>query len=269
MKRIFSALVAALCIVLSAETRDTDAHIHGHIIDKNTGEHLPYMVVVLKGTTIGVTTESTGHYMIRNVPEGRFTVEVSAVGYKTQSYEVDIKRGRSYEVNFVLEEDLVQIDGVIVSATRSETTRKMSPTLVNVVGMDVYNKTNSTTVAQGLAFQPGVRVENNCQNCGFQQVRINGLDGQYTQILIDSRPIFSALAGVYGIEQLPANMVDRVEVMRGGGSALFGSSAIAGTINIITKEPVRNSASVSHTTTSIGGTSAMHNTTEIIASIVS
>ena len=269
MKRIFSALVAALCIVLSAEARDTDAHIHGHIIDKNTGEHLPYMVVVLKGTTIGVTTESTGHYMIRNVPEGRFTVEVSAVGYKTQSYEVDIKKGRSYEVNFVLEEDLVQIDGVIVSATRSETTRKMSPTLVNVVGMDVYNKTSSTTVAQGLAFQPGVRVENNCQNCGFQQVRINGLDGQYTQILIDSRPIFSALAGVYGIEQLPANMVDRVEVMRGGGSALFGSSAIAGTINIITKEPVRNSASVSHTTTSIGGTSAMHNTTDINASIVS
>ncbi len=269
MKRIFSALVAALCIVLSAEARDTDAHIHGHIIDKNTGEHLPYMVVVLKGTTIGVTTESTGHYMIRNVPEGRFTVEVSAVGYKTQSYEVDIKKGRSYEVNFVLEEDLVQIDGVIVSATRSETTRKMSPTLVNVVGMDVYNKTNSTTVAQGLAFQPGVRVENNCQNCGFQQVRINGLDGQYTQILIDSRPIFSALAGVYGIEQLPANMVDRVEVMRGGGSALFGSSAIAGTINIITKEPVRNSASVSHITTSIGGTSAMHNTTDINASIVS
>ena len=262
-------MVAALCIVLSAEARDTDAHIHGHIIDKNTGEHLPYMVVVLKGTTIGVTTESTGHYMIRNVPEGRFVVEVSAVGYKTQSYEVDIKRGKSYEVNFTLEEDLVQIEGVIVSATRSETTRKMSPTLVNVVGMDVYNKTNSTTVAQGLAFQPGVRVENNCQNCGFQQVRINGLDGQYTQILIDSRPIFSALAGVYGIEQLPANMVDRVEVMRGGGSALFGSSAIAGTINIITKEPVRNSASISNTTTSIGGTSALHNTTDINASIVS
>lgn len=124
-------------------------------------------------------------------------------------------------------------------------------------------------MAQGLSFQPGVRVENNCQNCGFQQVRINGLDGQYTQILIDSRPIFSSLAGVYGIEQLPANMVDRVEVMRGGGSALFGSSAIAGTINIITKEPVRNSGSISHTTMSIGGTSALHNTTDINVSIVS
>ena len=267
-------MAAALCVMLSAMAADTDAvntdaHIHGHVIDRNTGEHLPYIVVVLKGTTIGVTTENTGHYMIRNVPEGVFTVEVQAIGYKTQSYELNIRKGRSYEVNFSLEEDLVQIEGVIVSATRSETTRRMSPTLVNVVGMDVYNKTNSTTVAQGLAFQPGVRVENNCQNCGFQQVRINGLDGQYTQILIDSRPIFSALAGVYGIEQLPANMVDRVEVMRGGGSALFGSSAIAGTINIITKEPVRNSSSISHTTTSIAGTPSFHNTTDINASIVS
>ena len=269
MKRIFSALAAALCMMLSAEAQDTDAHIHGHVIDKATGEHLPYIVVMLKGTTIGVTTEHTGHYMIRNIPEGNFTVEVSAIGYKTQTRDIQIRKGKSYEVNFTLEEDHVQIDGVIVSATRSETTRKMSPTLVNVVGMDTYNRTNATTVAQGLSFQPGVRVENNCQNCGFQQVRINGLDGQYTQILIDSRPIFSSLAGVYGIEQLPANMVDRVEVMRGGGSALFGSSAIAGTINIITKEPVRNSAAISHTTTSIGGSSAFHNTTDINASIVS
>ena len=270
MKKIISALAAVLCIaLLSAGAKDTDAHIYGHIVDSKTGEHLPHIVVMLRGTTVGVASDNTGHYFLRNLPIGRFVVEVSAVGYKTQAHEIDIKDGMSYEVNFVLEEDMVQLDGVIVSATRNETTRRMSPTLVNVVDMEIYNKSNCSTVAQGLVFQPGVRVENNCQNCGFQQVRINGLDGQYTQILIDSRPIFSALAGVYGIEQLPANMVDRVEVMRGGGSALFGSSAIAGTINIITKEPVRNSATISHTTTSIDGTSAFHNTTDINASIVS
>ena len=270
MKKIISALAAVLCIaLLSAGAKDTDAHIYGHIVDSKTGEHLPHIVVMLRGTTVGVASDNTGHYFLRNLPIGRFVVEVSAVGYKTQAHEIDIKDGMAYEVNFMLEEDMVQLDGVIVSATRSETTRRMSPTLVNVVDMEIYNKSNCSTVAQGLVFQPGVRVENNCQNCGFQQVRINGLDGQYTQILIDSRPIFSALAGVYGIEQLPANMVDRVEVMRGGGSALFGSSAIAGTINIITKEPVRNSATISHTTTSIDGTSAFHNTTDINASIVS
>jgi outer membrane receptor for ferrienterochelin and colicins len=135
--------------------------------------------------------------------------------------------------------------------------------------MQTYERVNASTVSQGLNFQPGVRVESNCQNCGFQQVRINGLDGPYTQILIDSRPIFSALAGVYGIEQIPANMVDRVEVMRGGGSALFGSSAIAGTINIITKEPDGNSASLAHTTTNVNGSSTFENNTTLNASLIS
>ena len=266
--------MAAFCVMLSAEAINTDvhvtdAHIYGHIVEARTGEHLPHIFIMLKGTTTGVSSDNTGHYFIRNVPVGKFIIEVSAIGYKTQMREIEVKEGVSYEVNFVLEDDYVQLDGVIVSATRSETTRRNSPTLVNVLDMKMYDRSNSSTVAQGLVFQPGVRVENNCQNCGFQQVRINGLDGQYTQILIDSRPIFSALAGVYGIEQLPANMVDRVEIMRGGGSALFGSSAIAGTINIITKEPVRNSAAISHTTTSVNGSSAFHNTTDINASIVS
>ena len=167
------------------------------------------------------------------------------------------------EENFEIEEDLIALDGVVVSANRSETTRRMAPTLVNVMDVKVFENTNSSTLSQGLNFQPGVRVENNCQNCGFQQVRINGLDGPYTQILIDSRPIFSALAGVYGLEQIPANMIERVEVMRGGGSALFGSSAIAGTINIITKEPVRNSGQLTHTLTGIGGTSSWDNNTTL------
>jgi outer membrane receptor for ferrienterochelin and colicins len=166
-------------------------------------------------------------------------------------------------------EDHVLLNAIVVSANRSETTRRMAPTLVNVLPMQTYERVNASTVSQGLNFQPGVRVESNCQNCGFQQVRINGLDGPYTQILIDSRPIFSALAGVYGIEQIPANMVDRVEVMRGGGSALFGSSAIAGTINIITKEPDGNSASLAHTTTNVNGSSTFENNTTLNASLIS
>ena len=87
---------------------------------------------------------------------------------------------------------------------------------------------------EGLAFQPGLRTETYCHACGFSQVRINGLNGAYSQILIDNRPIFSALNGVYGLEQLPSSMLARVEVVRGGGSSLYGSNAIAGTINIIT-----------------------------------
>ena len=164
---------------------------------------------------------------------------------------------------------MISLEGVVVSANRNETKRRLAPTLVKVLSPTVFEKTNSTTLAQGLVFQPGVRVENDCQNCGYSQVRINGMEGKYTQILIDSRPIFSALAGVYGLEQIPANMIERVEVIRGGGSALFGSSAIAGTINIITKEPIRNSGSFGHTISNLDGSGAYDNNTTLNLSWVS
>ena len=265
---LFAIFILMPLFAEASERRHPEASVHGHVIDRNTGEHVPFLVVSLKGTTVGTSTGDTGHYFLEHLPQGTFILQVSGVGYKTASQEITLKDGVALEVNFLVEEDNVMLDGVVVSANRSETTRMMAPTLVNVVEMATYDKVNATSLSQGLVFQPGVRVENNCQNCSYQQVRINGLDGPYTQILIDSRPIFSALAGVYGIEQLPANMVDRVEVMRGGGSALFGSSAIAGTINIITKEPVRNSASISHTTSSINGTSAFDHNTSLNASIV-
>ena len=265
---LFAIFILMPLFAEASERRHPEASVHGHVIDRNTGEHVPFLVVSLKGTTVGTSTGDTGHYFLEHLPQGTFILQVSGVGYKTASQEITLKDGVALEVNFLVEEDNVMLDGVVVSANRSETTRMMAPTLVNVVEMATYDKVNATSLSQGLVFQPGVRVENNCQNCSYQQVRINGLDGPYTQILIDSRPIFSALAGVYGIEQLPANMVDRVEVMRGGGSALFGSSAIAGTINIITKEPIRNSASISHTTSSINGTSAFDHNTSLNASIV-
>lgn len=104
---------------------------------------------------------------------------------------------------------------ILLTANRNETARRLAPTLVKVVTPKLFDLTNSHTLSQGLVFQPGVRVKTDCQNCGYSQVRINGMDGKYTQILIDSRPIFSALAGVYGLEQIPANMIERVEVVRG------------------------------------------------------
>lgn len=280
MKKYIFSLVCLCCALMPvwggqpvenhpryAELRKSDANIVGHILDKNTKEHLPYITVALKGTTIGTVTDATGHYFLKNLPEGEFMLEVSSIGYKTVTRKVVLKKGKTLEEDFEIEEDAVALDGVVVSANRSETTRRLAPTLVNVVDLKLFEQTNSTTLAQGLSFQPGVRVESNCQNCGFQQVRINGLDGPYTQILLDSRPIFSALSGVYGIEQIPASMIERVEVMRGGGSALFGSSAIAGTINIITKEPIRNSGMLSHTLTGVGG-NAFDNSTSLNASLV-
>ena len=268
MNKTFIYILLCLCCVFAVANAEehnalnpSDANIVGHIIDKKTGEHLPFINLFLQGTTIGTTTDATGHYYLKNLPEGEFTLVMKALGYKTIEQQVKLKRGKTLEINFEAVEDAVSLDGVVVSANRNETTRRMAPSLVNVLDSKTFETANATSLADGLNFQPGVRVENNCQNCGFQQVRINGLEGPYTQILVDSRPIFSALTGVYGLEQIPANMIERVEVMRGGGSALFGSSAIAGTINIITKEPLRNSAQLAHSLTMVGGSRPDNNTT--------
>ena len=241
-------------------TPKSDAHLYGHVIDSKTGEHLPYATVTIPGTTIGTMTDASGHYFLKNLPTGTITVEARMMSYDPVRHEVTLKKGQSLELNFEITENGITMDDVVVSASRSETTRRKAPALVNVLDRKIFDNTNSACLAQGLSFQPGVRVEDDCQNCGFMQVRINGLDGHYSQILVDSHPVFSALSGVYGLEQIPASMIDRVEVMRGGGSALFGSSAIGGTINIITKEPLRNSVTLSNTTNIFEGGTADFNT---------
>lgn len=147
----------------------------------------------------------------------------------------------------------VNLDDVVVSANKSVVKRKDAPVVVNVISAKLLEQVNAPDLAKTLSYQSGLRVENNCQNCGFPQVRINGLEGPYSQILINSRPVVSSLAGVYGLEQIPAAMVDRIEVVRGGGSALFGANAVGGTINIITKDPKTNSFEINNTLSSIGG----------------
>ena len=270
MKKLLLLSLALLAVCpLRAQHRQTDTHIYGHVINRQTQEHLPYINILVRGTTIGTATDATGHFFLKNMPEGEFTVEASFLGFDTQSKKVTLRRGETVELNFELSEQSMQLDGVVVSASRSETSRRVAPALVGVLDAKTFEMTNSVTLAEGLNFQPGLRVEDDCQNCGFLQVRINGLDGHYSQILIDSHPVFSALSGVYGLEQIPASMIERVEVLRGGGSALFGSSAIGGTVNVITRDPIRNTAEASHTLTSIGLSGALDNVTAANAALVS
>jgi len=246
----------------------SDEHITGHIINKNSKEYIPSITVSIKGTTIGTATDATGHYFLKNLPTGKFTLVVSGIGYKPIEKEINLISDQAIEANFELEEDQIMLQGIVVSANRNETNRKEAPTIVNIISPKMFENTNSVCLAQGLNFQPGLRTEINCSNCGLPQVRINGLDGTYSQILIDSRPIYSALQSVYGIEQIPVNMIERVEVVRGGGSAIFGTNAIGGTINIITKEPTSNSVTIANTTTFIGMKNPDINTT-LNATVVS
>lgn len=252
----------------AAEPTASDANIVGHVVDAETGEHMPYYLIKILDTKLSTLTDGSGHYVFRDLAPGEYTLEASLLGYKTETIKVKVKSGTTVEANFNVSPDAFMLDQVVVTSSKSEVTRRESPALVSVVTGKIFDRVGACSLADGLNFQPGVRVENDCQNCGFTQVRINGLDGHYSQILMNSRPVFSALTGVYGLEQIPANMIDRVEVMRGGGSALFGSSAIGGTINIITKDPMVNSAHLSHTLSSIGPSGSLDNNTTMNASVV-
>lgn len=261
-------LFTALNITVFAGVDDTepqrrkpnDANAHGHVIDARNGEHIPFATVSVEGTTIGTTTDATGHFYLKNLPEGELTILAESVGYKALRRKIVARSGKSVEVNFEMSEETLSMDAVVVSATRNETNKKSTAVVVNVASAKLFETTASTNLAESMKFQSGLRVENNCGNCGTMQLRINGLEGQYSQILLDSAPIFSSLAAVYGLEQLPVAMIERVEVIRGGGSALFGSNAIGGVVNIITKEPLRNSLTVSNLTDVIEDGTAEYNT---------
>lgn len=261
-----ATMPATICGATNATP--SDANINGHVLDKSNGEHIPFCAVKLLGTSIATLTDASGHYNLRDLKPGRYRIEVSYIGYQTETKEIDIAKGQTLELNFEISPDAFMLDQVVITGSKSETKRRNSPALVSVATAKLLTCVSANSLADGLNFQPGLRLENDCQNCGFTQVRINGLDGHYSQILMNSRPVFSALAGVYGLEQIPANMIDRVEIMRGGGSALFGSSAIGGTINIITKDPTVNYAEAAHQLTSIGISGALDNNTTLNASVV-
>lgn len=207
-------LLGAFCLLLSQimcfaeehtshHIKPSDANVIGHVIDAKTGEHIAYATIVVEGTTIGVTTDATGHYFLKNLPEGTCTLSVSMLGYKTEKRSIEIVKNKVLEANFKLTTDLLSLEEVVVTASRTETNRKTAPTIVAIASTKQFESTASNNLAETMNFQSGLRVENNCGNCGTTQLRINGLEGQYSQILIDSRPIFSSLAAVYGLEQLP------------------------------------------------------------------
>ena len=201
-------------------------------------------VILRKGQEVkGTSSQASGDYQVK-VPAGTYKLTISSVGFKTITQDISLTENEVLSKNFSLEKDLLEIDQVVVTATRNIIPQYKSPVVVSKVTGHIFETTQSLSLAEGLNFTPGLRTETNCQNCGFNQLRINGLEGSYSQILVNGRPVFSSLAGVYGLEMIPANMIDRVEVVRGAGSVLYGGNAIGGTVNILTKDPTRNTFSV-------------------------
>jgi outer membrane receptor for ferrienterochelin and colicins len=256
----------ALLLLGTLAAYGQNATLSGKVNDVS-GEPLGFATVALEDTAFGATADVNGNFSLDDIPAGHYTLRITFVGYLSITEQVALGEGQTLEKSFSLQKDALNLEAVVVSGTRYERDRANNPVIVNILDNKLLNASQSISISEGLPFQPGVRVEANCQNCGFTQVRLNGLEGAYSQILINSRPIFSALNSVYGLEQIPASIVDRVEVVRSGGSALYGSNAIGGTINIITREPVENSWEIRSNTALIGG-EALDQTFNLNGSIV-
>ena len=191
---------------------------------------------------LGTTTNSKGHFELTSIPYGTYEISASFVGYEIETKTITLnKKNTLVSIHFKIDQSINTLDEIVVTGTKTHKRQTQSPVIVNIINSQILDNVQACNLSEGLRFQPGLRVETNCQTCNYTQLRMNGLAGGYSQILINGRPIFSPLTGLYGLEQLPTNMIDRIEVVRGGGSSLYGSSAIGGTVNIITKMPKKNS----------------------------
>lgn len=248
MKKLCATLLLLLAVnafsFAYSKKHDHKAIVKGYVVDESSKDPLPFVSVTIPKFSQGTLTDDTGNFTLDKLTPGVHTLCFSCIGYQSINKQIEIDCSSTLELNIHLSEDVIGLDQIVVSADRSKVSRKNSPVVVNMLSAKSLEQVSSCSLAEGVAFAPGIRVENNCNNCGFNQVRMNGMEGNYSQILINSRQVISGLAGVYGLEHIPTSMIQRIEIVRGGGSALFGSNAIAGTINVITKDPISNNFSV-------------------------
>ncbi len=148
----------------------------------------------------------------------------------------------------------VELQSLVVTGTRSEKLLAETPVRTELVTRADMAAFGARSLAEAVEFTPGLRVQNNCQNCNFSTLSILGLEGKYTQVLFDSQPLFSGLALVYGLEQIPTRLIDRVEIVKGGGSATYGPGAVAGVVNIIPRLPLDSGSSASVQWEDVDGT---------------
>jgi len=255
-KRIISIALAAILSFVAAQRsqagpgcmdsdpagEDTTYKIAG-IVKGFEGELVNKAAILILELGQVAESDAKGAFEIPGLPPGRYHLEIYADGYIDYRSEPVELKGANKAITIVLVKKLS--NDIVVTATRTPKLYMEVPVKTQVISARQIEQKQATQLAEAISLTTGVRVENNCQNCNFTQVRINGMDGKYSQILIDNSPVFSSMIGVYGLEQFPAEMLNRIEIVKGGGSALYGGNAVAGVINVQTKEPLESGFSLS------------------------
>ncbi|WP_026727404.1 TonB-dependent receptor [Flavobacterium denitrificans] len=193
--------------------------------------------ISLLNTNFKTQTDSVGFYKLENVPKGNYKIHVSSTGFKTINQKISVLENQNLNLDFELNEDQNELDEVVVSGTLKPVKRLESAVPVEVYSPVFFKKNPTPSIYDALQNVNGVRPQLNCGVCNTGDIHINGLEGPYTLVLIDGMPIVSSLSTVYGLSGIPNSLVERIEIVKGPASSLYGSEAVGGLINIITKNP--------------------------------
>jgi outer membrane receptor for ferrienterochelin and colicins len=229
MKNIVFIYLLLMATVMVGQT------ISGKITTEN-GDEIPYANVYLKKTKIGTSSNNMGFYTLKNIPKESYTLLISSIGYKTKAIKVTITNDKKITKNIILPED-DSLDEIVISGTLRPVSKTSSPVPVEVYSEAFFRKNPTPSIFESLQNVNGVRPQLNCNVCNTGDIHINGLEGPYTFVLIDGMPIVSGLSTVYGLTGIPQALIERVEIVKGPASTLYGSEAVGGIINVITKKP--------------------------------
>ncbi|RED24842.1 outer membrane receptor for ferrienterochelin and colicins [Flavobacterium cutihirudinis] len=193
--------------------------------------------ISLLNTNFKTQADSVGFYKLENVPKGNYKIHVTSTGFKPQTQKISVLENQNLKLDFELTEDQNELNEIVVSGTLKAVKRLESAVPVEVYSPVFFKKNPTPSIYDALQNVNGVRPQLNCGVCNTGDIHINGLEGPYTLILIDGMPIVSSLSTVYGLSGIPNSLVERIEIVKGPASSLYGSEAVGGLINIITKNP--------------------------------
>ncbi len=227
-------LLALVLVPALAEAQPQPA-IRGTIT--SNGSPLPGAYVTIQGTVIRVESDVSGMYELPPLQPGTYILEARAIGFSMALDTIEVRRTGSFDLDFDLERVVVHMDAITITGTMKEAFVSESPVTVKVVPIERIQRVTAQNLVESLEHVNGLYQQVDCAVCGTENVRINGLEGVHTAFLIDGMPIMGALASVYGLTGLHPAMIEQVEVVKGPSSTLYGSEALAGVINVITKDP--------------------------------